>query len=107
MNWPTHQQSDTSSGTLGFWSKTPGPSFTHQWVGTSPRISWSRLNDTDKQISELEDREVEITHTEQKKRILKNEDRFRDNKKHTNTHIIGVTEGEEREKGLRTYVKTQ
>ena len=47
---------------------------------------------------------VEITATEQNKvkRIKRNEDRLRDlwdNIKHTNIHIIGVPEREEREKG--------
>ena len=46
---------------------------------------------------------VEITATEQNKvkRIKRNEDRLRDlwdNIKHTNIHIIGVPEGEERER---------
>ena len=56
------------------------------------------------QISELEDRMVEITATEQnkEKRMKRNEDSLRDlwdNIKHTNIHLIGVPEGGEREKG--------
>ena len=49
----------------------------------------------------LEDRLVEITTAEQNKE-KRNEDSLRDlwdNVKHTNIHIIGVPEGEEREKG--------
>ena len=47
---------------------------------------------------------MEITATEQniEKRMKRNEDSLRDlwdNITHTNTHIIGVPEGEEREKG--------
>ena len=55
-------------------------------------------------MSELEDRMVEITATEQNKenRMKRNEESLRDiwdNIKHTNICIIGVPEGEEREKG--------
>ena len=55
---------------------------------------------------------VEITTTEQniEKRMKRNEDRLRDlgdNIKHTNICIIGVPEGEERErKDLRIYSKS-
>ena len=54
--------------------------------------------------SELEDRVVEITQAEQKKEklILKNEDTLRDlwnNVKCTNIWIIGVPEGEKKERG--------
>ena len=54
--------------------------------------------------NELEDRVVEITHAEQKKenRMKRNEDGLRDlwdDITCTNIHIIGVPEGEEREKG--------
>ena len=70
----------------------------------------SRLNDTEEWISELEDRLVEITDAEQKKRMKRNEDSLRDlwdNIKCTNIHVIGVPEGVERErKELRTYLKT-
>ena len=52
----------------------------------------------------MEDRLVEITDAEQKreKRLKTNEESLRelwDNVKRTNIHIIGVPEGEEREKG--------
>lgn len=53
-------------------------------------------------ISNLEDRTVEITQVEQeKKNKKKNENSLRDNLdsiKHTNIHIIGFSEGEEKEK---------
>ena len=55
------------------------------------------------QISDLEDRMVEFTAVEQnKEKIMKrNEDSLRDlwDIKHNNIRIIGVPEGEEREKG--------
>ena len=55
-------------------------------------------------ISDLEERVVEITAVKQniEKRMKKNEDSLRmfwENIKCTNIHIIGVPEGEEREKG--------
>ena len=65
----------------------------------------SRLVDTEEQISKLEDRVMKITQDEQKKekkRVIKNQVSLRDlwdNIEHTNIHIIGVPEGEEREKG--------
>ena len=64
----------------------------------------SRVNEAEERISDLEDRMVEITAMEQnrEKRIKRNEDSLRDlwdNIKHNNIHIIGVPEGEEREKG--------
>ena len=64
----------------------------------------SRITEAEEWISDLEGRMVEITATEQnkKKRMKRNEDSLRDlrdNIKHTNIHIIGVPEGEEREKG--------
>ena len=65
----------------------------------------SRLNDSEKWISELEDRVVEITTPKQKKRMRRNEDRdLWDNIKCTNICIRGSTEGEEK-KGLRKYLK--
>ena len=64
--------------------------------------SW--IQEAEEQISEVEDRLVEITDAEQKreKRLKTNEESLRelwDNIKCTNIHIIGVPEGEEREKG--------
>ena len=64
----------------------------------------SRIQEAEEQISEVEERLVEITDMEWKrKEILKrNEDHLRelwDNVKRTNIRIIGVPEGEEREKG--------
>ena len=67
-----------------------------------------RLDDTEEQIRDLEDRVVEITEAEQEKK-KKKRDRLRDlwyNIKHTNILIIRVPEGEERErKRQRTYLK--
>ena len=71
----------------------------------------SRINESEEWISELEDRMVEITATEQnKENTMKiNEDSLRDlwdNIKHTNIRLIGVPEGEERErKDPRKYFK--
>ena len=64
----------------------------------------SRITEVEEQISDLEDRVVEFTATEQnkEKRMKKNEDSLRDfwdNIKRNNIHIIGVPEGEERDKG--------
>ena len=56
-------------------------------------------------MSELEDRLMEITATEQnkeKKKMKRNQNSLRnnwDNIKHTNIHIIGVPEGKEKQKG--------
>ena len=63
----------------------------------------SRITKAEERISDLEDRMVEITAVEQnkEKRMKRNEDSLRDlwdNIKHKNIHIIGVSEGEEREK---------
>ena len=65
----------------------------------------SRITEAEEQISDLEDRMVEFTAMEKnkEKRMKTNEDSLRDlwdNMKRNNIHIIGVPEGEEREKGL-------
>ena len=64
----------------------------------------SRITEAKERISDLEDRMVEFTATEQnkEKRLKRNEDSLRylwDNIKCNNIRIIGVSEGEEREKG--------
>ena len=64
----------------------------------------SRITEAEEQISDLEDRMVELTAAEQtkEKRMKRNEDSLRDlwdNIKHNNICTIGVPEGEEREKG--------
>ena len=64
----------------------------------------SRITEAEERISDLEDRMVEFTAAEQnkEKRMKRNEDSLRDfwdNIKHSNISIIGVPEGEEREKG--------
>ena len=63
----------------------------------------SRITEAEEWISDLEDRMVEFTAEEQnkEKRMKRNEDSLRDlwdNIKHYNIRIIGVPEGEEREK---------
>ena len=75
---------------------------------TLERIN-SKITDAEEQINDLEDRMVEITATEEniENRMKRNEDSLRDlwdNIKHTNIHIIGAPEGEER-KDLRKYLK--
>ena len=69
----------------------------------------SRTAEAEDQISDLEDRMVEITVTEQnkEKRMKRNEDSLRDlwdNIKRSNICILGVPEGEER-KDLRKCLK--
>ena len=64
----------------------------------------SRITEAEERISDLEDRMVEFTAAEQtkEKTMKRNEDSLRDlwdKTKCKNIHIIGVTEGEEREKG--------
>ena len=68
----------------------------------------SRITEAE-QISELEDRGVEISATKQnkEKRMKTNENSIRDiwgNIKYTNICITGVLDEEEREKGLRKYL---
>ena len=70
----------------------------------------SRITEAQERISDLEDKIVEITSTEQnkekrKKRIEESLRDFWDYIKHTNIRIIGVPEQEEKKKGLRKYLK--
>ena len=63
----------------------------------------SRISEAEERISDLEDRMVEFTATEQnkEKRMKRNEDSLRylwDNIKRDNILIIGVPEREERER---------
>ena len=63
----------------------------------------SRITEAEERISDLEDRMVEFTAAEQnkEKRMKRKEDSLRDlwdNIKCNNIHIIGVPEGEERER---------
>ena len=64
----------------------------------------SRITEAEEQISDLEDRMVGFTAAEQnkEKRMKRNENSLRDlwdNIRRNNIRIIGVPEGEEREKG--------
>ena len=73
-------------------------------INSIPEGINSRITEAEEQINDLEDRTVEISATEQniEKRMNRNEDRLRDlgdNIKCTNICIMGVPEGEEREKG--------
>ena len=70
----------------------------------------SRITEGEEQISDLEDRIVEITAAEQnkEKRMKRIEDNLRDlwdNIKCTNIQIVGVPEKEEKKRGLRKYLK--
>ena len=70
----------------------------------------SRITEAEEQISDLEDKRVEITTTQQnkEKRMKIIEDSVRDlwdNIKRTNIRIIGVPEEEEKKKGLKKYLK--
>ena len=72
-------------------------------IKNSPEAANSTIQEAEEQISEVEDRLVEITDAEKKreKRLKRNEESLRelwDNVKRTNIRIIGVPEGEEREK---------
>ena len=62
-----------------------------------------RITEAEERISDLEDRMVEVTALEQnKEKRMKRNDSLRDlwdNIKCNSIHIIGVLEGEEREKG--------
>ena len=64
----------------------------------------TRITEAEERISDLEDRMVEFTAVEQnkEKRMKGNEDSLRDlwdNIKRNNISILGISEGEEREKG--------
>ena len=68
------------------------------------KLQSSKQNEAEERIRDLEDRMVEFTAVEQnkEKRMKRNEDSLRDlwdNMKHNNIRVIGVPEGEEREKG--------
>ena len=70
----------------------------------------SRITEAEEWISDLDDRMVEFTAVEQnkEKRMKRNEDSLRDlwdNIKLNNIHVIGVPEGEEKEKDQRKYLK--
>ena len=58
----------------------------------------SRITEVEEWISELEDRMVKITAAEQNNE-KKNENKWGQSKRHNSIHIIGVPEGEEKEKG--------
>ena len=56
--------------------------------------TYSRINEAEERISEVEDQTVEINEAEwkKKKRIKRNEDNLRDHVKCPNIQIIGVLE---------------
>ena len=70
----------------------------------------SRITEAEERISDLEDTIVEISTAEQnkEKRMKRSEDSLRDlwdKIKCTSIRIIGVSEEEEKRKGLRKYLK--
>ena len=70
----------------------------------------SRITEAEEQISDLEDKIVEITTTEQnkEKRMKRIEDSLRDlwdNVKCTNIQIIGSQKKKRKRKGLRKFLK--
>ena len=69
----------------------------------------SRITEAEERISDMEDGMVEFTAVEQnkEKRMKRNEDSLRDlwDIKRNNIFIIGVPEGEEREKDPKKYLK--
>ena len=65
----------------------------------------SRITEAKEWISDLENRVAEITASEQN--IENNEDSLRDlwdNIKHTNIHIIGILEGQVKERGPKKII---
>ena len=75
-------------------------------IKNAPEGINSRISEAEEQISEQEDKMVEITSEEQNKvkRVKRTEDSLRDlwgNIKHTNIWIIGVPEEEEKKKGYK------
>ena len=71
----------------------------------------SRMNNAEKQISDLEERIMEITESEQQtgnqmeKKCEINIRDLWDNIKQANLFIIGILEGGEKEKGLKLHLK--
>ena len=70
----------------------------------------SEVDEAKKQINDLEHKEEKHIQSvrQEEKRIQKIKDTVRslwDNFKHTNIHIIGVPEGEEKSKKLEIYLK--
>ena len=87
-------------------SKQTMVNYTINEIKNSLEGSNSRITEAEEQISDLEDKIVEITTTEQskEKRMKRIEDNLRDfwdNIKRTNIRIIGVPEEEEKKKGTK------
>ena len=70
-------------------------------IKNSLEVANSRIQEAEERISEVEDRLVEITNVEQKREKRE----LWDNVKCTNICIIGVPEGEEREKGTEKILQ--
>ena len=70
------------------------------------------MNNAEEQISDLEDRIMEITQSEQQteNQMRKHESNIRDlwhNTKWANLRIVGIPEGEEKEKGIETVLEEE
>ena len=68
------------------------------------------MDEAEYQINDIEHKKAKTNQSEQQeeKRIQKNEDSITslwDNFRHSNIHIIGVPEGEEKEQKLEIYLK--
>ena len=68
------------------------------------------MNNAEEQISDVEDRIMEITQTGQQteNQMKKHESNIRDlwdNIKQANLHLIGIPEGDEKERRLKIYLK--
>ena len=79
-------------------------------IQTELRAVKTRMNNAEEQISDVEDRIMEITQIGQQtqSQMKKHESNIRDlwdNKKWANLCIIRIPEGEEKEKGLKIYLK--
>ena len=79
-------------------------------IQTEVRAVKTRMNNAEECISDVEDRIMEITQTGQQteNQMEKHKSNIRDlwdNIKQTSQHIIGITEEEEKEKGIENILK--
>ena len=66
-----------------------------------------RFEQTDKRISELEDRTIEIIEEQKEKTLKKSEQNLKDTIKKSRYILWGVSEGKERQKRQKDYLKKQ
>ena len=77
---------------------------------TELRAVKTRMNNAEERISDMEDRIMEITQSGQQteNQMKKHESNIRDlwdNIKQPNLNIIGIPEGEEKDRGWKIYLK--